>query len=259
LKIEGYAAVVTGGASGLGLATVQALADAGAKVAIFDRNEIDGEKVAKSVGGIFCRVDVTDSASIEAGFAKAREAHAQERILVNCAGTGEAIKSVSRNRKTGEIRRYPIETFTRTVDINLLGTFRCITASVAGMLTLEALEGGERGVVTNTASVAAEDGQTGQAAYAASKGGIVAMTLPIARDLSSEGVRINTILPGLFATPPMLSVPPELFESLSKSVPFPSRLGEPKEYASLVLELCRNTYFNGASIRLDAAIRLAPR
>jgi NAD(P)-dependent dehydrogenase (short-subunit alcohol dehydrogenase family) len=259
LKIEGCAAVVTGGASGLGLATVQALTNAGAKVAIFDRNETDGERAAQGVGGVFCRVDVTDAASIEAGFAKARAAQGQERILVNCAGTGEAIKSVSRDRKTGEIRHYPLETFMRTIDINLLGTFRCIVASVTGMLTLEPLETGERGVVTNTASVAAEDGQIGQAAYAASKGGIVAMTLPIARDLSSEGVRINTILPGLFATPPMLAVPPAVMESLSKSVPFPARLGQPAEYASLVLELCRNAYFNGTHIRLDGSIRMPPR
>jgi NAD(P)-dependent dehydrogenase (short-subunit alcohol dehydrogenase family) len=259
VNIEGFTAVVTGGASGLGLATARALAAAGARPVIFDRNEEEGVKAAKTVGGFFCRVDVTDTESIDAGFAAAREEFGQERILVNCAGTGEAIKTVSRDRKTGAIKRYPIETFKRTVDINLLGTFRCIVASAAGMLELEPLETGERGVIINTASVAAQDGQIGQAAYAASKGAIVAMTLPIARDLSGEGIRVNTILPGLFATPPMLAVPPEVMDSLSKSVPFPPRLGEPEEFASLVVEMCRNGYFNGEHVRLDGAIRLSPR
>jgi NAD(P)-dependent dehydrogenase (short-subunit alcohol dehydrogenase family) len=256
---SGMAAVVTGGASGLGLASARALAAQGVKVAIFDMNDAAGEAIATELGGVFCKVNITSEEQVDAAFAKARAAHGQERMLVNCAGTGKGGKTVSRDRKTGEIKRYPTEWFDQIVQINLVGTFRCITASAAGMLTLEPLEDGERGVITNTATVAAEEGQIGQVSYSASKAGVCGMTLTIARDLASEGIRINTILPGIFATPPMLGVPKEMFDSLSASVPFPKRLGKPEEFASLVVELTRNGYFNGQTIRLDGAIRMPPR
>ena len=252
-------AIVTGGASGLGLASATALAGAGAKVAIFDMNKDAGEQAAKAVGGVFCEVNVTSEDSVLAGFEKARAAHGQERILVNCAGGGRGAKTVSRDRATGAIKRHPTEDFDRVVQLNLIGTFRCITASAAGMLMLEADEDGERGVITNTASVAAQEGQIGQVSYSASKAAIVGMTLTIARDLASEGVRINTIMPGIFATPPMLGVPKNVFDTLAASVPFPKRLGRPDEFGSLVLELVRNSYFNGQAIRLDGAIRMPPR
>lgn len=252
-------AVVTGGASGLGEATVRALAAHGVKVAVFDLQRTKGEKVAEEIGGVFCEVDVTKDASVEAGFARARAAHGQERILVNCAGTGNAIKTASRDRKTGEIRRFPMEAFDFIIQINLMGTFRCISQSAAGMLTLEPLEGGERGAIVNTASVAAQDGQVGQAAYSASKGGVVGMTLPIARDLAQEGIRVNTILPGIFNTPLLAAAPEQVKQALGAQVPFPPRLGNPPEYASLALEMIRNGYFNGESVRLDGSIRMAPR
>ncbi|HEY5239446.1 MAG TPA: SDR family NAD(P)-dependent oxidoreductase [Rhizomicrobium sp.] len=253
------AAVVTGGASGLGEATVRALAAHGVKVAIFDLQRTKGEKVAEDIGGVFCEVDVTKDASVEAGFARARAAHGQERILVNCAGTGNAIKTASRDRKTGEIRRFPMEAFEFIVQINLFGTFRCISQSAAGMLTLEPLAGGERGAIVNTASVAAQDGQVGQAAYSASKGGVTGMTLPIARDLAQEGIRVNTILPGIFNTPLLAAAPDQVKQALGAQVPFPPRLGDPPEYASLALEMIRNGYFNGECVRLDGSIRMAPR
>jgi len=252
------AAVVTGGASGLGEATVRALAAHGVKCAIFDMNEAKGEAVAKEVGGVYCKCNVTSDEEVDAAFAKAREAIGQERILVNCAGTGNAAKTAGRDRKTGEIKHFPIDAFNWLIQINLVGTFRCIAKSAAGMLTLEPIDG-ERGAIVNTASVAAEDGQMGQAAYSASKGGVVGMTLPIARDLASEGIRVNTILPGIFETPLMNGAPPQVKEALAASVPFPKRLGGPTEYASLALEMIQNGYFNGEDVRLDGAIRMAPR
>ncbi|MES1198375.1 MAG: SDR family NAD(P)-dependent oxidoreductase [Pseudomonadota bacterium] len=250
------AAVVTGGASGLGAATAKALRDAGVKVALFDRDEEKGEAAAREIGALFCKVDVTSDDSVDAGFAAARAAQGQERILVNCAGVGSAIKTASRAKDTGEIRHFPLDLFNLTIQINLIGTFRCVAKSAAGMLTLEPLEGGERGAMVMTASVAAEDGQVGQAAYSASKGGVVGMTLPIARDLSSEGIRINTILPGTFETPLMLAASEKVREGLAASVPFPKRLGRPTEYAALALEMLRNPYFNGEDVRLDGAIRM---
>ncbi len=260
MKLDGLSAVVTGGASGLGAATARALAAAGVKVAIFDRDADKGPVVAAEVGGVFCRVDVTDDASVDAGFAAARAAIGQERILVNCAGTGNAIKTASRDKQTGEIRHFPLDAFNMIIQINLVGTFRCIAKSAAGMMSLPPLdESGERGVIINTASVAAEDGQIGQAAYSASKGGVVGMTLPIARDLASEGIRVNTILPGIFNTPLLQAAPQNVKDALAASVPFPRRLGAPEEYASLALEMCRNSYFNGEDVRLDGAIRMAPR
>jgi NAD(P)-dependent dehydrogenase (short-subunit alcohol dehydrogenase family) len=252
------AAVVTGGASGLGEATVRALAAQGVKVAIFDMNAEKGEAVADDVGGVFCKVNVTSDEEVDAGFVKARAAHGQERILVNCAGTGNAAKTASRSKDTGEIRHFPLDAFNWIIQINLVGTFRCIAKSAAGMLTLEPIDG-ERGAIVNTASVAAEDGQMGQAAYSASKGGVVGMTLPIARDLSGEAIRVNTILPGIFNTPLMNAAPPQVKEALGQSVPFPKRLGNAEEYASLALEMIRNPYFNGEDVRLDGAIRMGLR
>ena len=251
-------AVVTGGASGLGEATVRALAAKGVKVAIFDMNEAKGEAVAGEIGGVFCKVNVTSDEEVDAGFVKARAANGQERILINCAGTGNAAKTAGRDRNTGEIKHFPLEAFNWIIQINLVGTFRCIAKSAAGMLTLEPIDG-ERGAIVNTASVAAEDGQMGQAAYSASKGGVVGMTLPIARDLAGEGIRVNTILPGIFSTPLMNGAPPQVKEALAASVPFPKRLGAAEEYASLALEMVRNGYFNGEDVRLDGAIRMAPR
>jgi len=259
MEISKQAAVVTGGASGLGEATARALAAAGVKVAIFDLNDAKGAALAAEIGGVFCKVNVTEEASVDAGFGKARAAHGQERILVNCAGTGNAIKTASRDKTTGAIKHFPMDSFEAIIRINLIGTFRCLAKSAAGMLTLDALKDGERGAIVNTASVAAEDGQIGQAAYSASKGGVVALTLPVARDLSSEGIRVNTILPGIFDTPLLAAAPDNVKAALSASVPFPKRLGAPAEFASLVLELLRNAYFNGESIRLDGAIRMAPR
>jgi NAD(P)-dependent dehydrogenase (short-subunit alcohol dehydrogenase family) len=260
MELKGLTAVVTGGASGLGAATARALAKEGVKVAIFDLNAEKGEAMAAEVGGVFALVNVTDEASVDAGFAKARAALGQERILVNCAGTGNAIKTASRSKETGEIKHFPLDAFNMIIQINLVGTFRCIAKSAAGMMTLPPLnELGERGAIINTASVAAEDGQIGQAAYSASKGGVVGMTLPIARDLSSEGIRVNTILPGIFNTPLLAAAPQNVKDALGAQVPFPKRLGMPEEYASLAVEMCRNSYFNGEDVRLDGAIRMAPR
>ncbi len=253
-------AVVTGGASGLGAATARALAAHGVKIAIFDMNADKGEALAKELGGVFCKVNVTSDAEVEAGFAKARAAIGQERILINCAGTGNAFKTASRDKQTGEIKHFPLDAFNMIIQINLVGTFRCLAKSAAGMMSLPPLDQqGERGVIINTASVAAEDGQMGQAAYSASKAGVVGMTLPIARDLMSEGIRVNTILPGIFDTPLMQGAPENVKAALAASVPFPKRLGSPDEYASLAVEMCRNSYFNGEDVRLDGAIRMAPR
>ena len=259
MELNGCAAVVTGGASGLGEATARALAAAGVKVAIFDMNAAKGEAVAADIGGVFCAVNVTSDESVDAGFVAARAAHGQERILINCAGTGNAAKTASRSRETGEIKHFPLDAFNMIIQINLVGTFRCVAKSAAGMLTLAPMADGERGVIVNTASVAAEDGQMGQAAYSASKGGVVGMTLPIARDLMGEGIRVNTILPGIFNTPLMQGAPDKVKDALAASVPFPKRLGHAPEYASLALEMCRNSYFNGEDVRLDGAIRMAPR
>ena len=251
-------AVVTGGASGLGEATARALAAQGVKVALFDMNEAKGEAVAKEIGGVFCKVNVTSDAEVDAGFEKARAAHGQERILINCAGTGNAAKTAGRDKATGETKHFPLDQFNMIIQINLVGTFRCIAKSAKGMLSLDPIDG-ERGAIVNTASVAAEDGQMGQAAYSASKGGVVGMTLPIARDLSGEGIRVNTILPGIFNTPLMNAAPPQVKEALAASVPFPKRLGEAEEYASLALEMVRNGYFNGEDVRLDGSIRMGLR
>lgn len=252
-------AVITGGASGLGEATARALAAQGVKVAIFDLQKDKGEQVAAEIGGVFCEVNVTDEESVKQGFTKARAAHGQERIMVNCAGRGKAGKTASRDKKTGEISHYLTEDFEAILQINLIGTFRCIALSSAGMLTLPPLADGERGAIVNTASVAAQDGQIGQVAYSASKAGINGITLVVARDLAQEGIRCNTIMPGLFDTPLLARLPDHVKEALGAQVPCPSRLGNPSEYASLALEMIRNGYLNGECIRLDGAIRMAPR
>jgi NAD(P)-dependent dehydrogenase (short-subunit alcohol dehydrogenase family) len=252
------AAVVTGGASGLGEATVRALASAGVKVAIFDLNEPRGEALAAEVGGLFCRTDVLHDDSVDDAFAKARAAHGQEQILVNCAGNGNAIKTISRDRDKGGFKIFPSDQFAWVLMLNAVGTFRCITRAAQGMAGLEPVDG-ERGVIVNTASAAAQDGQIGQAAYSASKAAVVGMTLPIARDLSEFGIRINSIMPGIFSTPMMNSAPDPVLQGLAASVPFPKRLGIPAEFASLVMEMVRNGYLNGETVRLDGAIRMAPR
>jgi len=252
-------AVITGGASGLGAATARRLAKHGVKVALFDLNADAGEALAKELGGVFCKVDVTSEEQVDAAFAKARADQGQERILVNCAGTGNAIKTASRDKKTGEIKAFPTLNFDRIIQINLVGTFRCIAKSAAGMLTLPELEHGERGAIVNTASVAAQDGQIGQASYSASKAGIVGMTLPIARDLMGEGIRVNTILPGIFETPLLAGLPDNVKDALAASVPFPKRLGQPDEYAALAEFMISTGYMNGESVRIDGAIRMAPR
>jgi NAD(P)-dependent dehydrogenase (short-subunit alcohol dehydrogenase family) len=259
MKIDGTAAVVTGGASGLGEATARALAAKGAKVAVFDRDVERGEKVAAEIGGIFCEVDVMSDDKVAAAFEKARGAHGQERILVNCAGVANAVKTVGKDKATGERKRYPMNQFELAIGINLVGTFRCISHSAFGMVETEALEDNERGVIINTASVAAEDGQIGQAAYSASKGGVLAMALPIARDLMNDGVRVNTILPGIFKTPMMAMMPAQVQDALAAQVPFPKRLGTADEYARLAIFIVENSYLNAESIRLDGGIRMAPR
>ena len=216
--------------------------------------------MAEELGGVFCKVNVTSEEEVDAGFAKAREAHGQERILVNCAGIGNATKTASRSKEDGSIKHFPISAFEFVVQVNLIGTFRCIAKSAAGMMTLDPItDDGNRGAIVNTASVAAEDGQIGQAAYSASKGGVVGMTLPIARDLMNEGIRVNTILPGIFQTPLLMGLPEKAIEALNASVPFPKRLGNPEEYAKLAMTMIECGYFNGEDVRLDGAIRMPPR
>ena len=259
MKIDAtLAAVVTGGASGLGLATVKALRAAGASVAIFDMNEDTGNQAAADTGAIFCKCDVLSDDSVDGAFAKARAAQGQERALVCCAGGGNAIPTARRDKATGEIRIFPTDQFEWVLRLNTVGTFRCITRAAAGMMKLDPVDC-ERGVLVNTASAAATDGQMGQAAYSAAKAGIVGMTLTIARDLAREAIRVMTIQPGVFSTPAMTRAPPQMLQALSAMVPFPQRLGHAEEYASLALEIIRNGYLNGETIRLDGAIRMQPR
>ena len=259
MKIEGIAAVVTGAASGLGEATARELAQRGAKVAVFDRDAEKGEKVASEIGGIFCEVDVTSDEKVAAAFAKAREAHGQERVLVNCAGVANAAKTVGRDKET---RR---RNSTRCISSSWRSRSTWSAASAASPIrrpawsTLDPLEDGERGVIINTASVAAEDGQIGQAAYSASKGGVLAMALPIARDLMNDGVRVNTILPGVFKTPMVAMMPANVQDALGAQVPFPKRLGKAEEYARLACFMVETPYLNAEAVRLDGGIRMAPR
>ena len=259
MEVKGAAAVVTGAASGLGEATARELARRGAKVAVFDRDVQRGEQVANEIGGIFCEVDVTSDDKVKTAFDKARAAHGQERILVNCAGVANAAKTVARDKETKAAKFYPLQQFELAIQINLIGTFRCIANSAFGMVDLEPLADGEKGVIINTASVAAEDGQIGQAAYSASKGGVLAMALPIARDLMNDGIRVNTILPGVFKTPMVAMMPPNVQDALGAQVPFPKRLGKAEEYAELAAFIVETPYLNAESIRLDGGIRMAPR
>ena len=257
---SGMAAVVTGAASGLGEATARMLAAQGVKVAILDLQKERGEKIAAEIGGAFFSTDVTSEASVDAALAGARAAHGVERLLVNCAGIAPGKRTVAKKRDTGELIAHDIATFQKTIAINLVGTFMMISKCAAAMAGLDPIDAdGQRGLIVNTSSVAAEDGQIGQAAYSASKAGVLGMTLPIARDLSSLGVRVMTIQPGLFHTPMFDAFTDEVRNSLAASVPFPSRLGRPDEYAALVRVICENDMLNGESIRLDGAVRLAPK
>lgn len=253
-------AIVTGGASGLGEGTARLLAAKGVKVGIFDMNAERGEAVAKDIGGAFARVDVSDNDSVDAGFAAVRSAIGQERIFVNCAGIGGGMKTASRARDTGEVRAHDPGFYAKVININLIGTFLCASKSAAGMMELDPTQpDGERGVIINTASVAAQDGQIGQVAYSSSKGGILAMALPMARDLAREGIRCNTILPGFFETPIYEQMKPEVKENLRAHVQFPNRFGTTQEYAKVVEFMAENIYINGEHLRADAGARMPPR
>lgn len=255
MELNGLAAIVTGGASGLGGATARLLAERGAKVSIFDLNAEVGEATAADIGGAFFKVDVTDDAAVAEAVANAEARHGIARVLVNCAGIAPAAKTVGR-----EGVPHALDLFRKAVEINLIGTFN-VLSKVAARMTAAEPQGGdqERGVIINTASVAAFDGQIGQAAYAASKGGVVGLTLPIARELAQHGIRVVSIAPGLFLTPMMQGFPEHVQEALGKQVPFPNRLGRPEEYAMMVESIVRNPMLNGETIRLDGAIRMAPK
>jgi NAD(P)-dependent dehydrogenase (short-subunit alcohol dehydrogenase family) len=253
------AAVVTGAASGLGKASAQALAAAGAKVAVFDVNAEKGEEVAQAIGGVFCKVDITSEDSVVAGFAKARAAHGQERITVHCAMTSRRGKTLAFDKDAGRLKRLSTADYEYGVQGILVASYRIASLSAEGMAGLDPIEDGERGCITLTASVAAQDAQIGQVTYGSAKAGVNGLVLPLARDLMDLGIRVNAIMPGIFATPLMLGAKQNVLDSLAASVPFPKRLGKPEEFASLVLELVRNGYFNGQAIRLDGAIRMAPR
>ncbi len=253
------AAIVTGGASGLGRATAEALAAAGAKVTIFDINEENGKKVASAIGGQFCNVNIMDEASVVAGFEAARAAHGQERIVVHCAMAAKGGKTLRWDKEKGGYVRLPTEDYEFGAQGILVASYRIASHAALGMATLPELEDGERGSITLTASVAAQDAQIGQVVYGSCKAGVNGLVLPLARDLMDLGIRVNSIMPGIFATPLMLGAPQKVLDSLGASVPFPKRLGKPEEYASLAMELARNTYFNGQCIRLDGAIRMSPR
>jgi NAD(P)-dependent dehydrogenase (short-subunit alcohol dehydrogenase family) len=253
MDIGNAAAIVTGGASGLGGATAAMLAARGARVTLFDRDAAAGAAHAEAIGGRFAQVDVTDDAAIDAALAEAEATHGIARILVNCAGIAPAIKTVGK-----ENLPHPLAAFRQAIEVNLVGSFAVIARFAARLAAADAI-GEERGVIVNTASVAAYDGQVGQAAYAASKSGIVGMTLPIARDLAQHRIRVMTIAPGIFLTPMLMGLPPAAQESLGTQVPHPSRLGRPEEYAALVETIVTNPMLNGEVIRLDGAIRMAPR
>lgn len=253
-KWTGSAAIVTGGASGLGAATARLLASLGLQVVVWDRDKTAGERIASDIGGMFVGVDVADASSVQGALAIVKEQVGDVRVLVNCAGIGRAAKTVSR----GEAHDPAL--FTSIVNVNLNGTFHCASQVAAAMLSAEPLDtDGTRGVIVNTASVAAYDGQVGQIAYAASKGGIVSMTLPMARDLADKGIRVCAIAPGLFETPLLKDLPDEARESIAGQIPFPCRLGDPAEFATLVAHIINNSMLNGEVIRLDGAVRMAPR
>ena len=260
MKIDNNtAAVVTGAASGLGRATAEALAAAGAKVAIFDVNEDAGREVATAIDGLFVRVDITSEESVVAGLAAARAAHGQERVCVHCAMTSRKGKTISRNRETGEFTRLSTEDYAYAAEGILVSSYRIASLSALGMAALDPMEDGERGLIVLTASVAAQDAQIGQVAYGSLKAGVVGLVLPMERDMMDLGIRVNAIMPGIFDTPLLGRLPEKVLDGLNASVPFPKRLGRPEEYASLAMELVRNSYFNGQAIRLDGAIRMAPR
>ena len=250
---KGVAAIVTGGASGLGAASALKLANEGARVSIFDMNEEAGRAQAEKISGRFYKVNVADAASVTEAVAQAEREHGVARVLVNCAGIAHGAKTVGK-----EFAPHPLDQFRKIIEINLIGTFNTITQFAVRLAQAETV-GEERGVIINTASVAAFDGQIGQAAYSASKGGIVGMTLPIARDLAQYGIRVVTIAPGIFLTPMMASLPQNVQEALATQVPFPSRLGRPEEYGALVHSIVSNPMLNGETIRLDGAIRMPPR
>jgi NAD(P)-dependent dehydrogenase (short-subunit alcohol dehydrogenase family) len=253
MQLKNQVAIVTGGASGLGAATARRLAKEGAKVAVCDLNTKLAETVAAEIGGLAVTCDVADAASAEAAIAAAAKVHGPARVLINCAGIGVAKRVIGREGPM------PLADFDRVIKINLIGSFNMLRLATAAMSTLEPLSGGERGVVVSTASVAAYDGQIGQAAYSASKGGIVAMTLPIARELAQFGIRVLAIAPGLFLTPLLAGLPQEAQDSLAAAIPFPRRLGDPNEFASLVMQMIDNAYLNGEVVRLDASLRMAPK
>ncbi|MDP9082590.1 MAG: SDR family NAD(P)-dependent oxidoreductase [Pseudomonadota bacterium] len=253
MQINGNSAVVTGGASGLGAATARLLVEHGAKVAIFDLNEQAGLALAAEIGAMFVKVDVSNATSVGEALRAASVSQGIARILVNCAGIGGAAKTVDRHGLP-----FPLESFRKVIEINLIGTFNVIS-QFAALLIAADKQGEERGVIVNTASVAAFDGQIGQAAYSASKGGIVGMTLPIARDLAAHAIRVVTIAPGIFLTPILAALAPAALESLGAQVPFPNRLGKPEEYAMLVESIVRNPMLNAETIRIDGAVRMAPR
>jgi NAD(P)-dependent dehydrogenase (short-subunit alcohol dehydrogenase family) len=253
MNIQGQAAIVTGGGSGLGAATARHLAKAGATVGVLDVNGEQAKKVAAEIGGLPLICDVTDARSAEAAVAEARAKHGPARILVNCAGIGRA------KRIVGKDGPMALDEFSRVIQVNLIGSFNLLRLAAYEMSRLDPLDDGERGVIVSTASVAAFEGQIGQAAYAASKGGIASMTLPAARELAQFGVRVLAIAPGLFLTPMLQELPAEVQASLGASVPFPKRLGDPAEYARLVLHIVENRMLNGEVIRLDGALRMAAR
>jgi NAD(P)-dependent dehydrogenase (short-subunit alcohol dehydrogenase family) len=252
MKLSGASAVVTGGGSGLGRATAEAFAARGARVAVLDLNPAAAEEAAKAIGGLAVPCDVADEALAQAAIAKAEAAHGPARILINCAGIGTAKRVVGRDGPQ------PLADFDKIIRVNLIGTFNMIRLAAAAMGKLEPVDG-ERGVIISTASVAAFEGQIGQAAYSASKGGVVAMTLPIAREFAQIGVRVNAIAPGIFMTPMLFGLPQAAQDSLGASVPFPQRLGAPAEYAALATHIVENGYINGETIRIDGALRMAPR
>ena len=257
------AAVVTGGASGLGRASAKALSDAGVKVAIFDINEEAGEALAQEIGGTFCNVNILDEDSVLAGFEKARAANGQERIVVHCAVVSGGGKTIAWDKQNNGYKRTPTDAIARSAEGIFTASYRVASIAALGMANASPLnDDDERGCIVFTSSAASQDGQIGQVAYGGGKGAVNSMVLPMARDLMDLGIRVNAILPGTFATPPMLSVKQmneAVFEGLNKAVPFPKRFGKPEEFASLVMELVRNSYFNGQLIRLDGAIRMPPK
>lgn len=254
MNIQGQAALVTGGASGLGEATARELARQGANVAVLDVNLELAKKVAAEINGVACQCDITSTDSLAAALAQATAAHGPARVLMNIAGIGSAKRIVQRDGRAA-----PLEDFARVINVNLIGSYNASRLFAAECAKLAPLEDGERGVMLFTASVAAFDGQVGQQAYSASKGGLVGMTLPMARDLAQHGIRVCTIAPGLFATPLMKQLPEAVQQSLAASIPFPPRLGKPEEFAQLAAHIVTNSHLNGEVIRLDGALRMAPR